>query len=74
MVDFLKIPILRDHNDIKTKFRWGGGGSTLYLLEHINDFMLKNLRLWQKETNTYANRDAERIKCLHVLLITYLMD
>ena len=25
MVYFLKIPILRDHNDIHTKFRWGGG-------------------------------------------------
>ena len=46
MVYFLKIPILRGHNDIHTKFRWGGGDTRLYLLDHLNAFTLKHILLW----------------------------
>ena len=74
MVYFLKIQILRDHDDIHTKFRWGGGDTRLYLHDHLNAFTLKHILLWQNYTNTYANRNAERIKCLDVLLIASSTD
>ena len=70
MVYFLKIPILRDHNAIHTKFIWGGvEDTTLYLLEHMNAFTLRHILLLQNDNNTYANRNVESIKFLNVLLI-----
>ena len=42
MVDFLKIPILRDHTDIHATFIRGGEDTTLYLLNHMNAFMLEH--------------------------------
>ena len=69
MVYFLKIPILSNRKAIHTKFIWGGGNTTLYLLDHMNAFALKHILLYQKDTNTYSNRDAESIKCLNILII-----
>ena len=74
MVYLLKIPILRDHNTIHAKFVCVGGDTMLYLLNHMNSFTLKHVLLWQKDTNTYAERDAESIKCLNVLLIASSTD
>ena len=54
MVDFLKIPILRYPNTIHAKLRWGERDTTLYLLDHMNTFTLKNVLLWQKYMNTYS--------------------
>ena len=74
MVDFLNILILRDLNTVHVKFRWGGGDSTLYLLIYMNSFMLEKMIPWEKDTNTYAEHDAESSNCLNTLLITSSMD
>ena len=47
MVDCLKIPIVRDPNAAHAKFRWGGEDSTLYLLNHMNVFILEHVLLWK---------------------------
>ena len=74
MVDLLKTPILRDHNDINDKFRCGGGDNTLYLLDHMNALTLDHVLLCQKETNTYAEHDAYISKWLNALLIASSTD
>ena len=45
MIDCLKIPILRDPNDVHAEFRWGGKDTTLYLRDHMNDFIHENIIL-----------------------------
>ena len=74
MVDFPKIPILRDHNAIHAKFTWGGGYTRLYLIDHMNDFMLKHILKWKRDTITYADHDSDIIKSLNVLLISSSTD
>ena len=51
MVDLMKIPILRYHNTIKTKFRWGVEDTTLYLVDHTKTFMLDQMLLWENDNN-----------------------
>ena len=74
MVNCLKIPILRDPNSIHAKFIWVEGGTTLYLLYHMNSFTLGHVILWGKGTNTYSKHDSEIIKWLNILLISYSTD
>ena len=74
MVDWLKIPILRDNNAIHAKFRWGGEDTILYLLDHMNAFTIEHVLLWQKDTNTYADHDSESSKCIGALLIASSTD
>ena len=69
MVDCMKISILRYPNAIHDKFRWGGEDTTLYLLNHMNNFTLKHVILWQKATNNHTDHDAEISKWLNELLI-----
>ena len=74
MVDCPKIPILRDHNAIYTKFIWGREDTTVYLLNNMNSFTIKHVLLWQKYTNTYAKHDEESSKWLNALLIASSTD
>ena len=74
MVDFLKIWILRDNNDIHVKFRWVGEDTTFYLLNHMNAFTLEHVLLWKKDTNTYSEHDVDSIKWLNSLLIASSTD
>ena len=40
VVDFQKTPILRDLNNIHTKFIWVGKDTRSYFLDNMNDFVI----------------------------------
>ena len=74
MVYFLKTQILRCHNSIHNKFRWGGEYNTLYLLDRMSAFTLEHMLLWGKYNDTYAEHDADSIKWINSLLISSSTD
>ena len=74
MLGCLKISIVRYPNVIHTNFRWGGEVTTLYLLNQMNAFTPDHVLLWQKDTNTYVEHDAERSKWLNALIIASPTD
>ena len=46
----------------------------LYLLDHINAFMLDHVLLWKKGTNTYADNNVEISKWINALIIASSTD
>ena len=67
IVDCLKIPILWDNNAIHAKLLWWGKDTTLYLLEHMNSFTIKQVLLLQNDTSTYDKHDTEISKWINAL-------
>ena len=45
-----------------------------YLLDHMNDFKLKHVLLWQNYTITYTEHNSESSKCIDAIIVASSTD